>query len=242
MERLERMTAMATKTMTKERPVLFSAQDVRATLDGKKLTFRLPLKPQPRQFEGRWGKYERGGFSSLEFETRRRSTGESEGVVQASFERTIKGLWKPPYAIGSRLWVKHPVRVTGRSANGFRVWDCGFPVEGNDRFFYWHDFPHRVVKEGNYWGASLPRMLSRLTVEIVSVRFERLREMTEADAVAEGCESRVSPCAEPMGKLPPERDFPLDVYRECWQAVHGNTQNQWFADPMVWVFTFRPVD
>lgn len=63
----------------------------------------------------------------------------------------------------------------------------------------------------------MPRVASRLLLEIVEVRTERLQEINVADAIAEG----VGPA-----------DDPVRAYRGVWERING--EGSWAANPMVW--------
>jgi len=149
---------------------------------------------------------------------------------------------------GDHIWVKHPTRITGRSATGFRVWDLGFPQEGNDRYFRWEDFPHKVPKEGRSFGQGLPRMLSRITLELLEVRVQRLQEITEEDAIAEGIPklgfyellSQRGRDAH-LERLSGRKLLPYYVrqYRDLWERIHG--AGSWELNPWVWALTFKKV-
>ena len=74
----------------------------------------------------------------------------------------------------------------------------------------------------------MPRAASRILLEIVALRIERLQEISAEDALAEG--------------LPPDevRD-PVPAYRAIWERING--PGSWEANPLVWVVEFakRPL-
>ncbi|EFB2549899.1 hypothetical protein FHO45_00360 [Escherichia coli] len=95
--------------------------------------------------------------------------------------------------------------------------------------------PHTVnEKFDGGWRPSIhmPRWASRILLEITDVRVERLRDMSEADAKAEGA----SPA---MYKITP----PEAVYRvgfgDIWRSIYG--QDNWLSNPWVWVIEFKRV-
>lgn len=142
-----------------------------------------------------------------------------------------------PYGqLGDRLWIREPFCV-GRPAlqSG-----CGIiPYYGKIKGA--HDsLICKTVYRGK-WGESDPpkwrpslhmnRRFSRTVVELTDVRVERLQEITEEDAKAEGCKPHA-----PSG-------FDGRVYRrpfEClWESING--KDSWALNPWVWVLTMRRV-
>lgn len=65
----------------------------------------------------------------------------------------------------------------------------------------------------------MPRWASRLTLEVLGVRAERLQDIDEEDAVAEGVERR-------------------EHFIKLWETLHGH-RAPWGSDPWVWVVEFR---
>lgn len=80
----------------------------------------------------------------------------------------------------------------------------------------------------------MPRKLSRITLEIESVRVQRVQDISEDDAVAEGVtESRgtAGDCY--------ERVTAKENYAWLWDSIHG--PGSWNANKWVWAITFRRV-
>jgi hypothetical protein len=72
----------------------------------------------------------------------------------------------------------------------------------------------------------MPRAASRLVLEIVGVRSERLQEIGPEDALAEGF-------------VPGTVDDPVLAYRAVWEGING--AGSWAANPLVWVVEFKLV-
>jgi hypothetical protein len=95
----------------------------------------------------------------------------------------------------------------------------------------------------------MPRWASRILLEIVSVRVDRLQDISEADAWAEGCE-RGEPWDNGQGFFPALRDLgggtydgwddAREWYADLWESING--PGSWDANPWVWVVEFKRID
>lgn len=79
---------------------------------------------------------------------------------------------------------------------------------------------------------TMPRWASRITLEIVSVRAQRLHDITEEDAMAEGCEWS-------YWSFPNSTRPGISSYRELWESIHG--PGSWGANPFVFAIEFKEV-
>jgi hypothetical protein len=86
----------------------------------------------------------------------------------------------------------------------------------------------------------MPRWASRITLELTEVRVQRLQEISEADAIAEGVEVGTKQPAI-INREPGHVAFfnARDAYAYRWAALHGD--DSWRANPWVWALTFRRV-
>lgn len=86
----------------------------------------------------------------------------------------------------------------------------------------------------------MPRAASRITLEITGVRVERLQDISEADAIAEGIE----PDVQPGDPVPLWRNYstgntticPIYSYQTLWESINGD--GSWAANPWVWCVEF----
>lgn len=221
------------KQAIKERPFPLVADMVVAVMADLKTRYRRPVRPQYACRTVSYGCVSGQGFGFL-------FTGHDDRVVKC-----------PHGKVGDRLWVRERARVIetsdGMSYAG-NVADDG-PEHRRVRIKYeadgfetdWLPYPARLeyVEVGRCIPNGCYREASRIKLEITEVRVERLQAITEEEAIAEGFRSRVSPCFESLGKLPPERDSPRDVFSQVWQAIYGNKPTHWYANPWVWVIGFR---
>jgi len=207
------------------RPILFSGAMVRALLDGSKTQTRRIVKDLPPwpimeicHDSGGTGKWMPNGPAP-------------NGTGMAA------GHWRLcPYGQpGDRLWV----RETWRGV--VEISPPGQPVEhGVARYVPDREHCRRVeyaatqAPDREPWRPSIhmPRWASRILLEIVAVRVERLQDITEGDAWAEGVDKAevVSmPCA----------DGATAAYSALWQRING--AGSWEANPWVWVVEFKRV-
>ena len=88
----------------------------------------------------------------------------------------------------------------------------------------------------------MPRWASRILLEIIDIRVERLQDISEADARAEGItDGGCLSCGEhePCGCTNPTPDA-RDSYIRLWESING--ADSWAANPWVWVVEFRRID
>jgi uncharacterized protein YhfF len=99
----------------------------------------------------------------------------------------------------------------------YRATDPGW--DDNDTGFRWKPSIH------------MPRWASRITLEVVSVRVERLNDISEEDAIAEG----VTPTMPNLDRL----DH-VDGFAHLWESING--KGSWQENPYVWVIEFKVVE
>lgn len=205
----------------KERPILFSAPMVLALLDGRKTQTRRVVKPQPERSEVA-PHCERGWWMWRVWTPEHAAHG---------FPSVRTGDCRCPYGeSGDRLWVREackqralPNLLTGKPTNAMcAVYAADFEPVLNDRGFdyaWWYSRPTCP-------GIHMPRFACRLVLEVKAVRVERLQDISEADAEAEGVD-RIK------AKVPLHRD----AYRYLWEDISG--LGEWEKNPWVWVVEFK---
>jgi hypothetical protein len=192
----------------KERPILFSAQMVRALLAGTKTQTRravrtkvLPVVDECFRVNGKWCNH--------------------------TFDYDLVELC--PYGKpGDRLWVKETFSAHGAFGN-------------NGRVVYRADLADGKEPHGLPWRPSIfmPRAASRIALEITGVRVERLNEITESDAAAEGAYIQKECSGGQWIICGPRIGCYREGYRWLWEKING--PGSWAEDPWVWVIEFRKV-
>lgn len=82
----------------------------------------------------------------------------------------------------------------------------------------------------------MPRWASRITLEVTDVRVQRLQDISEADAVAEGCDGKC-----PVGYVPVHQDRPFTYqFAQLWDSINAK-RAPWESNPPVWAVTFKRI-
>jgi hypothetical protein len=162
----------------------------------------------------------------------------------ATGTHTRSALFTCPFgAVGDRLWVRE-------TFNGFWLDDDVIQEikdgisKASELCSYRADFPDSSVAfEGWTPSIHMPRWASRITLEITGVRVERLQDISEADAAAEG----VPPVGDLLPDysdtyLTPKGDFATAkvAFQRLWESIYK--PESWQANPWVWVIEFRRVE
>ena len=217
----------------KERPILFSGAMVRAILADTKTQTRRVVKGE-------------GSIAVVQQSNGPMVLHKYNGETHSGFR--IECPYGQP---GDRLWVREtwkphcegPIReefplgtCVKYAADGAMV----KPTEWTHEQGAWCE----MNEETPQWRPSIhmPRWASRITLEIVAVRVERLQNISEEDARAEGCDSGI--WHQESGMLAGETD-PEDIatfrdgYGFLWECING--AGSWALNPWVWVVEFRHI-
>lgn len=176
--------------------------------------------------------------------------------------------FKCPYGqVGDRLWVREPWRTdvsldkwSGKKIEstcieaGYKTAWAPIQYEADGFRRDWDDptFQDEPNQPGRYRHARfMPRWASRITLEITDLRVERLQDISEADAKAEGADLECPQCGyseEYKGRriICPSSNCGLDElwapagFERLWESINGF--DSWDANPWVWVIGFKRVE
>lgn len=153
------------------------------------------------------------------------------------------------YRAGDRLWVRETWAV-GACAEGFkprelseRVW-----LADNGGVWFVGTDPKTPISPRGTWRTPLfmPRWVSRITLEVVSVRRENLLEITESDAVDEGLRpTEIGTYQVPIDEWPGFAEFGTarQAYLFAWDGINGKrVAYRHDADPRVDRIEFRRIE
>ncbi|HCF5866104.1 TPA: hypothetical protein NIH49_000682 [Pseudomonas aeruginosa] len=206
----------------RERPILFNDQMVRAILEGRKTVTRRVVKDT--------------GFYAIDAAI--------HGNDVALREREALSTRCPFGQPGDRLWVREawqgPLISDEEQAANQSWWKdmtkfqdqahCAYRASGDNNEY--------VDPDGYFhckWKPSIhmPRWASRILLEITAVRVERLQDITEDQAIAEGIDTH------PMGFYGNGCITAGGAFLELWESINGD--GRWAANPWVWVIEFKRV-
>jgi len=204
-----------------ERPILMSTEMVRAILEGRKTQTRRVMKPQPtinaeraelNEF-GRWDFY-------------------GHGQVECAF---VCPYGQP----GDVLYVKESHKLTRYDDVFGSFIKCEYKHEvdndGGIRWFRWSVIPEKQrerLRKIKIWGKWRPsrcmyKFLARITREIVSVRAERLQEITLEDCWDEGFQGRA--------------ETRIPSFKKFWDSLNAKRGYSWESNLWVWPIGWAPL-
>ncbi|HCI5578345.1 TPA: morphogenetic protein [Klebsiella pneumoniae] len=191
-----------------ERGMIFNGEMVRALLSGRKTQTRRIVK---------------GTDGAVKFCKEWDINGKEVFVVLGEKDHTgmnpVLGAISCPFGgVGDRIWVRE-------------TW-ARYNIDQNS-----HDIAYRATTPADWpeegrWRPSIhmPRWASRILLEITDVRVERLKSISDGDAIREGCSTADMKSG----------DCVADVFARLWASIYGS--DSWNANPWVWVIEFKRVE
>ena len=229
-----------------EKGILFNTEMIRAIMDGRKTQTRRPIRPQPMgrlcysmagSNAGKWG---------YMTEICRKAWGYSgDDILQDPTKEDLEKHWTPPCHTDDLLYV----RETWFYESHMEDLTAGEPDlpsgRYKHRYVYYADQPDYPVNVGvgaTGWRPSIhmPKEAARIWLKVTNVSIQRLKEITDEDAIAEGFEA--------------DETFKAhERFAMTWNSVYGfwkadglgmrhSTTENWASNPWVWVISFEQID
>ena len=222
----------------KEHPILFSAPMVRAILAGNKTQTRRIVKPQ-------WA------ADVIDI-----AENPAQDPVHGWMVSGHSGVWCDCHSLnewrvcpfgkpGDRLWVKETFTVYNINDSDMELGYVASPKTVRHLAPCSDDVPDAALplyfkmldkagdfnKRLTYPSIFMPRWASRITLDITGVRVERLQDISEADARAEGVTLQGGQGYDGWAKA---------EYMALWESING--PGSWATNPWVWVVEFKRID
>ena len=249
--------------MSTERPILFSGGMVQAILAGRKSQTRRVVTRGTSYLDGSAPDKER--WSELDFNDAHVDPGPSPAgnpgpylkVARTTKTDVFRHRIYPRFWPGMKLWVRETWAPADLWVDGHEKDDpesIRYRADGEALRFSASGKSHALDTyawtQPDKWRPSifLPRWASRLTLEITSVRVERLQEITEEDSKAEEVDPYV------MGHGPVTREdlrsepgyhgprIYRDGFEHVWDSLNKARGYSWESNPWVWVLGFRRLE
>lgn len=155
-----------------------------------------------------------------------------------------------PYKVGDRLWVRETYcTVMGGPPFGL----CFYRADSES-----------IVIETKYgtqymspdWKSPMfmPKAMSRITLEVTNIRVERVQDITEDEAMAEGIEKDLDGWKDHTKRFANHPEYPafggmfrdilptaINSYKKLWDSINGK-KHPWESNPWVFVYTFKVVE
>jgi len=196
-----------------EKPIIFSTDMVRATLDDRKKHTRRVVKETPSVYN-------------------------PPNPSLKTFYNTEGKLIKPPYQAGDLLWVREAWQIYDTVPDGYYGGlELGYPLEKipkqklrNVCLIYKAD----GLDDGPWRPAiHMPRWAARIFLEVQDVRVERLQDITEEDVLSEGFRMDSKAIFSKGYK---------GAFKELWNSLYAKRGYPWYSNPWVWVIEFERVE
>lgn len=203
-----------------DRPILFSAPMVRAIIAGRKTQTRRIARRPTDHFH-------------TDYTDPVIADGRAYWTGHSGSRRPIPRC----HAVGDRLWVRESLDLCRDGRVDLPIWSAGYRADGADLdltapgLLAWVEgYERRLVPS-----IHMPRSASRITLDVTDLRVERLHDISEADALAEGVPSSDG---EP-GPMGPTRMVveARNEFEHLWRHING--PGSWEANPWVAAYTFR---
>lgn len=228
-------------------PMLFQTELVRALLDGRKTVTRRPLDEKKSEFIRFMGssddECENLEFLGLNYAQWKDDNDKVRGPEYLVYcteypEEGVVPIGQGPARKGDLIYVRETFAALGHNdyeqVNPHQVTEIHeYRYKASERESIANCQDHEV--RGYKWVPSIhmPKHASRLTLKVTDVRIERVQDITEEQAKAEG----IAPgFANEFGKCPV-----VPNYRDGFFRTWNNIYNNWEQNPYVWVIEFEVI-
>ena len=216
-------------TAPRERPILFSSPMVRALLAGTKTQTRRVVKGAPED----WSPVQPQVYAPTIVDRHgdEQPGPDAFGAGDAQGDHWIRCPYGQP---GDRLWVRETFQ---------RFSEDGEIIYKADKAGF--DAMNELKRDEFYearWRPSIhmPRWASRITLEVTGVKVERLQDISEEDAMAEGIVNAGDDNGYQLADTSHYAGTASESYASLWESING--PGSWDANPLVWAISFKRLE
>lgn len=194
-----------------DRPILFSGAMVRAILEGRKTVTRRVIKGIALDWL-------------------------APGMFTPEYTAAPENGLCPYGQAGDRLWVRETTEADDDMSDSvtlarFRADGASVLLRGCADPDFNGSVPHWPAKRRSLPSIHMPKSWARLWLEVTAVRVERLQDISEGQAMAEGIDGEALFRAQGYAPL---------AFERLWESINGS--GSWDDNPWVWVVEFKRVE
>jgi len=196
-----------------EKPILFSTDMVKAILDGRKTQTRRVIKPQPTDAGLEFATACEGEFSAWQDDGLNLDEHSEDG---GPCQRIC------PYGqVGDRLWVRETAWYGPQEKRVEYLADNNKVAEDNAIFY-------GAIKKSSIF---MPRWASRITLEIIKIRVEKIQEIEAYDCEKEGIVREYFDSASQI----------ISKFEQLWNSINAKHGYSWDTNCWVWAIEFKVI-
>lgn len=213
------------------KPILFSTEMVQAILAGRKMQTRRVVNPQPIKF--------RTEFPipvSDAIKDNKALIKKGYALLGTSGPLSGYTYGKSKYQPGDILWVRETYIDVGEKADQY-FGGVRFHYKANQNFVGCWPWKPSIF---------MPKEAARIFLKITNVRVERLQDISEEDAIAEGVKKGIFRNGPNTIKEEFQLEFNVhghhkDGFKFIWQSINAK-KHPWESNPWVWVYEFERIE
>lgn len=245
--------------MKKVKPILFSTEMVESILSGRKTQTRRRIKYDFNQCHWRFGGFSngKGKVEDLKYNAYFKSINQEIKHIESPFGRAgdmmyIRETWRPlgfvdeeqQFSIEFKDGTIKLIEINDDNSNYWiTIFEGLVSIMDKKGVLVCDDENERYEWDKKHvpWRPSIhmPTEIARTWLEIEDIKIQRLRQINEQDAIAEGIE-KINECGWKDYEIPERTVNARKSFFSLWDSIFGNRAS--FDSPFVWVYTFKIVE